>query len=121
MVRDAYSCMWLVAGAVSSTNWISLTHFTQVQPYQRGTSSRTGKPWSSGSGAPFICVARNAPKSASCWKVKIQLAPGTEFPGGDVYMSNPDTSTRVACGDTWNSPISFVIDTPPHSATDSIP
>jgi competence protein ComEC len=49
-----------------------------VQPYQPGTYSRTGAPWSFGSGSPFMRVARNAPVCSRSSQPKIQLAPGVE-------------------------------------------
>src|SRR5450432_59435 len=121
MVREANSTIWAVAGSVSSTKMISLSHLIHVQPYQLGTMSRMGEPWSAGSGTPLISVARKAPASCNCLKVKTQLAPGVEFWEVVEYWSKPDSSTLVACASMSTRPSTSEIGTPDHSAVLSIP
>jgi hypothetical protein len=64
------------------------------QPYQPGTMSRTGNPWSRGSGSPFMWTASSARWRSS--REKIQLAPGTYVRDGVASSSTPEMSTRDA-------------------------
>jgi hypothetical protein len=41
-----------------SETWIRPSHLTLATAPQRGTTTRAGKPWSGGSGSPFIPRAR---------------------------------------------------------------
>jgi hypothetical protein len=91
-VRAANSRICAVAGASSLTNSMRFTHLMHVQPYQPGTISRTGAPWSAGSGAPFIRVASSARSRSD--RAKIQLAPGTDVRAALASWSTPDTSRR---------------------------
>ena len=86
----------------------------QEQPYQPGTTRRTGKPWWRGSGAPFMRTASSARCRSS--REKIQLAPGTDVTGRDPSSSTPLTSTRYepAAGRTRSS--TAPRGTPSHSA-----
>ena len=72
-----------------------------VQPYQPGTMSRQGKPWSRVSGSPFMRTASSARDKSS--RVKIQLAPGADVLDGVTSSSTPETSTRYEAADgfTW--------------------
>ena len=81
-VRDANSTIWLVGGSKSLTSLISLSHFTQVHPYQRGIISRIGNPWSSVSGSPFMWVARKAPQLTIQSMGKTQAHPLVELNDG---------------------------------------
>src|SRR5438477_12688402 len=77
-VRPAYSSICEVDSAESSTNEIWFTHLMQVQPYQPGTTRRTGPPCSRERGGESICVARTAWELKRSASLKMQHAPGAE-------------------------------------------
>mmetsp|Transcript_27409 Transcript_27409/g.89718 ORF Transcript_27409/g.89718 Transcript_27409/m.89718 type:complete len:420 (+) Transcript_27409:1393-2652(+) len=97
--------------ASSAAHVMRSTHLTERTPTCPGTTIRSGKPWSRGSGSPFISHARRtSPRS------DIALAAGM-----DACMSS------MPCACTWNTPASSALAsphslrtsrrlTPPHSA-----
>src|SRR5687767_11733831 len=86
------------------------------QPYQPGTISRTGAPWSGVSGAPFISVARKAPAASSSPRRKIQLAPSSDVIDGPEWSSKPEIRIAVADGLGAIRSITFVKGTPDQGA-----
>src|SRR5262249_28449272 len=86
------------------------------QPYQPGTTSRSGAPWLGGKEAPFMRTARNALLRSRSAREKIQLAPGTDVRDDPLKSSTPDTSTNSAdCAGAARS-MSDIRGTPSQSA-----
>ena len=57
--------MLLLTHTFSVATSILPTHFTLDDPTHPGTTARTGKPWSGGSGSPFIVRARTVSGSSA--------------------------------------------------------
>ena len=101
---------------VLSRTSIRPTHLTLLIPTQPGTIARTGKPWSGGTGSPFIAYASNV-SSSSAFARDIGRFTFTE--------SRPSTSTfRMSRGvsrRTRASSSTAPRGTPVHSATPIAP
>ena len=114
-MRPANSIICDVAGSSPPTQRISFTHLIQAQPYQPGTTRRTGAPWSGVIAAPFMRVARKAPVEVMAARGSIQLAPGCDRSDAREVSSMPEMSTPVASAGGGSAASTSASGTPSHS------